>query len=195
MALQHLKVLVGSQPNPSPEVLATWAALLPGAKLSDVVDWVAYVQELACVSPTEPTSTLPTPPSTATPEPQAACLNTKKQNEIIKPDPLSPELPPPANWSALNSATESNPYSNKDTSPTLLSPLCGTTALPDILEDNLNLKELALQHICTNFAENPENLGFAVSSDLPFTPTSFKIACESFSNKLEELLQILQSQD
>ena len=75
-ALQHLGVLLKSQPNPSSDVIRTWAMLFARDGGSAAVElWIGYITQVVQASTRTsdralpPTANLPTPAGTVTPEP------------------------------------------------------------------------------------------------------------------------------
>jgi len=112
-------VLLKSQPNPSPDVIKTWATLLAHEGGSLAVEiWIGYITQVVqtsnrssdCALP--PSANLPTPAGTVTPEPpipQASGSSNQDLHPKIKYDPAnSPTLASLAIGPTQSTATSSS---------------------------------------------------------------------------------------
>jgi hypothetical protein len=106
-ALLNLTVLVKNQPNPSPEVVKTWASLLASSnaavqmRIQDVPmdTWIAFVQKTIQSSALDP-AIPPTPAETVIPKshlqdsPSVSFPTSSSLNEMKHEPLISPVLPP-----------------------------------------------------------------------------------------------------
>lgn len=155
-------------------------------------------------------STLPTPPSTATPEPRLSTQPADTHSGDVtyitmKPDPAhSPILPAPSH--SENSTTSpllqnvgllSASLGITPTSPTFSDT---STVIPEAPEDEIteqkySLQGLAIQAILQDFAEDPLQMASDFEpSSLPTTINAFEKACNAYNIKLQNLSHILQSE-
>jgi len=192
-ALLNLTVLVKNTPNPSPEVVKTWASLLASSNaavqmhIQDVPldTWIAFVQKTIQSSALDP-AIPPTPAEPVIPKshlqdsPSAPFPTFSSLNEM-KHDPLiSPVLPPLTISSRGDDTTRKSP-------PVVLSP---DLPVP-------SGRELQSPQLCTPLIENIKE-AFSIqalpSGDVspPTNAFEFETMFAPYEEKLNRLLHILQ---
>jgi len=177
-------VLLKSQPNPSPDVIKTWASLLAHEGGSLEI-WIAYItqviqssyQSVDCALP--PSANLPTPAGTVTPEPPIPASSSSNQDfhRKIKYDPAnSPTLASLAIQPTQSTST--SPSSSSTESP--ISPFYQTqppaTSLRLIIEDTVHGQDLDKNR------------------PLPNNADEFVAMFAPYEAKLTRLLHILESE-
>ncbi len=189
-ALLNLTVLIRNQPNPSPEVVKTWAALLASSNaavqmgMQDVPldTWIAFVQRIIQSSALAP-AIPPTPAETVISKshlqdsPSVAFPTSSSLNKM-KHDPLISPVLPPLSISSRGDTTRKSPV----------------VSLPDL---PVPCGELQSPQLCTPLIENIKE-AFSIqalpSGDVspPINAHEFETMFAPYEEKLTRLLHILQ---
>ncbi|KAF9529812.1 hypothetical protein CPB83DRAFT_893323 [Crepidotus variabilis] len=198
-ALDNLGLLIKEHPVPSPDILALWSQLLEkayGTTSKDVNGWVAYVHELVREESTSLVNKLPTPQSTATPEPQPQTHDTESEVHPMKLDPTqSPLLPKQSLLESPSPLTQNIEHIRGSPSSSISS----THLLPEppepfihVMPQDYNPNGLAILSLIEAFSEDPSTI---ITEDMDSSPPAstdaFAMICDRYDPKLKKLLYSL----